>query len=86
LSRSDGRVRWQCRRGMRELDELLAAYFDQSYAASTEAEKEAFRQLLALPDPELARYLLTGRASADGVSASVIERIRSRTGPGHFPS
>jgi antitoxin CptB len=86
LSRGDGRVRWQCRRGMRELDELLAAYFDQCYAASTEAEKEAFRQLLALPDPELARYLVTGQASADGVSASVIEKIRSPIRPGHSRS
>lgn len=86
MSRRDGRVRWQCRRGMRELDELLAAYFDQSYATSSEAEKRAFRELLALPDPELARYLVTGRASAEGVSASVIERIRSRAGPGHPPS
>ena len=82
MSRNDGRTRWQCRRGMRELDELLAGYFEHSYGGSSEAEKKAFRELLALPDPELARYLVTGQASADGVSASVIERIRSRTGPG----
>lgn len=86
MSRDEGRVRWQCRRGMRELDELLAGYFDRSYGASSEAEKTAFRELLALPDPELARYLVTGQASADGVSASVVERIRSRSGAGRRPS
>lgn len=71
---------------MRELDELLAGYLEHSYGGSSEAEKLAFRELLALPDPELARYLVAGQANADGVSASVIERIRSRTGPRGFAS
>lgn len=84
MRRDDGRIRWQCRRGMRELDELLAGYFEHFYGGASEAEKRAFRELLALPDPELARYLVTGQASADGVSASVIERIRGRTDPGRF--
>jgi succinate dehydrogenase flavin-adding protein (antitoxin of CptAB toxin-antitoxin module) len=66
---------------MRELDELLQRYFANAYGASSEAEKAAFRDLLALPDPDLVRYLVTGQASADGVSARVIERIRSRTDP-----
>jgi succinate dehydrogenase flavin-adding protein (antitoxin of CptAB toxin-antitoxin module) len=71
---------------MRELDELLKTYFEHSYGVSSEAEKAAFRELLALPDPDLARYLVTGQADACGVFAHVIERIRSRTGPGDPPS
>lgn len=86
MNRDEARVRWQCRRGMRELDELLSGYFERSYGASSEAEKAAFRDLLALPDPDLARYLVTGQASADGVSASVIERIRNRARPDSFPA
>ena len=83
---SDARVRWQCRRGMRELDELLTSYFETSYAVSGEAEKAAFCELLTLPDPDLVRYLVTGRAVARGVLALVVERIRSRTAPVEPPS
>ena len=86
MSRGDARLRWQCRRGMRELDELLKDYFEHSYGASSEAEKAAFCELLTLPDPELARYLVTGQVDACGVFALVIERIRGRTGSGDRPS
>lgn len=82
LTDSDARIRWQCRRGMRELDELLMTYFESVYGASSAREKAAFRELLSLPDPELAAYLLTGQGSAEEVSARVISRIRNRTGPG----
>jgi len=86
MSRRDARVRWQCRRGMRELDELLQGYFEHSYGLSSEVEKAAFRELLALPDPDLARYLVAGQADARGEFALVIERIRNRPGPEGLPS
>ena len=74
---ADARLRWQCRRGMRELDELLARYVQSDYGLSSEQEKKAFRELLALPDPVLAEYLVTGQATADGVPAIVIGKIRN---------
>lgn len=73
-----GRLRWQCKRGMRELDELLARYLDSSYERAAESEKAAFRMLLDLPDPDLIGYLLGGHAHADPQIADVIETIRSR--------
>ena len=51
-------LQWQCRRGMRELDQLLKQYLDGRYDAADEVEKAAFRSLLELPDPELIGYLL----------------------------
>jgi succinate dehydrogenase flavin-adding protein (antitoxin of CptAB toxin-antitoxin module) len=71
---------------MRELDELLAVYFDHSYGPSSESEKAAFRELLTLPDPDLVRYLVTGQADVCGVTGLVIEKIRSRTGSVEPPS
>jgi succinate dehydrogenase flavin-adding protein (antitoxin of CptAB toxin-antitoxin module) len=62
---------------MRELDELLARFIRYDYYASSEQEKSAFRELLTLPDPVLAEYLVTGQATADGVSALVISKIRN---------
>jgi antitoxin CptB len=72
-------LRWQCRRGMRELDELLLGYCDGRYAGAGEPEKAAFRQLLALPDPVLAGYLLRGQDPGDRISAHVVRQIRGRS-------
>jgi antitoxin CptB len=54
------KLRWQCRRGTRELDVLLLRYLETRYARLAESEKEEFRALLDLQDPELIGYLLQG--------------------------
>jgi antitoxin CptB len=70
------RLRWRCRRGMRELDVLLTRYLERSYAASSPAERAAFAQLLELPDPDLFGYLV-GRTTPDEViHVEIIARIR----------
>lgn len=71
------RLRWQCRRGMREIDELLTSYLDCRYAEAPDGEKSAFRRLMHLPDPELLGYLLGGVEAADRELGRVISRIRS---------
>jgi len=72
----ESRLRWQCRRGMRELDVLLTGFLDREYRSSSDLQKQAFRQLLALPDPDLVGYLLGGASPDDPELASLIERIR----------
>ena len=71
------KLRWDCRRGMRELDELLLTYLANHYPASSDAHKQAFRQLLDLQDPELLRYLLGKLVSEDQFVADVVNRIRN---------
>jgi antitoxin CptB len=51
------RLLWRCRRGMKELDLLLERFARERYAGATGAQKDAFAQLLELPDPVLADYL-----------------------------
>ena len=69
------RLRWRCRRGMRELDMLMLGYVDDRYGAAAEIERQAFRYLLTLPDPEILA-LLTGRARADDEHLqNVVERL-----------
>ena len=77
----ESKLRWQCRRGMRELDILLERYLQQHYQEATEKEKAAFRQLLTLSDPALADYLLRGEPHDDSLISSVIARILGRTDP-----
>jgi len=72
------RLRWRCRRGMRELDMLLLGYVENRYVDAVPAEQEAFRRLLTTPDPDILA-LLTGRAVADDeYLAYVIERLLER--------
>jgi len=76
---SERRLKWQCRRGMRELDVLLSRYLENDYPGSDESQKSAFRQVLELPDPDLIGYLLSGENPADPELANVVDRIRGST-------
>jgi antitoxin CptB len=58
-SRADfGRLRWACRRGIRELDVLLTRYVDEKFRAAPAAEQEAFRRLLEAQNPVIYAYCL----------------------------
>jgi antitoxin CptB len=72
------RLRWQCRRGMRELDELLTHYLEVEYEVARGSEKAAFQALLELPDPELSAYLLQQHPHPPEL-AVVIQKILQRT-------
>ena len=69
------RLRWQCRRGMRELDELLVRYLETTYTGASDADKTAFQAVLALSDPELNGYLLQRDTPTSEPIARVIEHI-----------
>jgi antitoxin CptB len=60
---SPGRLRWRCRRGMKELDVLLGRFFDARYRDLDAAGRAAFERLLDADDPSLYRWL-TGRERA----------------------
>ncbi len=47
------KLKWQCRRGMKELDLLLENYLATDYLLADTAEKARFVKLLALEDDEL---------------------------------
>jgi antitoxin CptB len=72
------RLRWRCRRGMRELDQLLGWYLDARYPAAGDATKVAFSTLLDQQDPELWNWL-TGRTRSQYAPwQSIVDEIRSR--------
>jgi antitoxin CptB len=47
------KLRWQCRRGTRELDLLLEHYLNTRYPLAEEQEKARFVEMLNLDDSEL---------------------------------
>ncbi len=74
--RERARLRWQCRRGMRELDLLLEAFMADQYEALNEPERQAFQRLLACPDQLLLEYLMGRMPPSDRELAHVVARIR----------
>ncbi|MFV2030917.1 MAG: succinate dehydrogenase assembly factor 2 [Gammaproteobacteria bacterium] len=72
----DSRLRWLCRRGMKELDIVMTRYLETRYPQASEREKQSFRDLLALPDPDLYSLLLGRRAGASNQVESLAQTIR----------
>jgi len=54
------KLKWQCRRGIKELDLLLNRYLEAGYLVADQQESELFAALLELEDDELAGVLLGG--------------------------
>ena len=69
-----GRLRWRCRRGMKELDILLARYMDERFSTASAQEQEAFRGLLEIQDPVIYAYCLGSERPPEHL-AVLIERI-----------
>jgi len=70
-----GKLRWRCRRGMRELDELLTRFVDEQYPTASAAHQAAFRDLLDSHDPLIYAYCLGRQIPTDPVLSALIERI-----------
>lgn len=75
-----GKLRWRCRRGMKELDLLTLGYLERHYSDATPDERQAFEDLLELQDPVLMGYMLGRNSPADATAARVVEVMRSLLG------
>ena len=75
------RLRWRCRRGMKELELLLGAFLEGGYGELDEAGRAAFARLLEHPDPVLAGWLLGQAVPMDGEIARVVRAIRAAAAP-----
>jgi antitoxin CptB len=75
MSEAD-RIRWQCRRGMLELDLVLAAFLDRYYLGLDGREVELFKELLDQPDNELLDLVMGRAESADARFDLLLERLR----------
>jgi antitoxin CptB len=68
-------LRWRCRRGMRELDQLLERFLDRCWAMASDAERDVFRRLLATEDDKLWRLFLGQEAIDDVPLQQLVARI-----------
>ena len=70
------RLRWRCRRGMRELDRLLERYLDRAWPAASEDERGVFLRLLDCEDDRLWRWFLGHEAPPDAALDQLVQHIR----------
>jgi len=69
------RLRWRCRRGMRELDQLMLRYLDAGWPAASEAERAVFLQLLDTEDDKLWRWFMGRERPEDTALDGLVARI-----------
>ncbi len=69
------RVRYQCRRGMLELDVFLMKYFDNNYTQMTFSSQKLFVEFLELPDPDLFAWLM-GYVGSPEIYQALVTEIR----------
>jgi antitoxin CptB len=69
--------RWQCRRGMLELDLLLNNFVEKKAAALTRPQQNTFELLLSYPDQTLLDLLLGNTVSSDDSISEIVEQIQN---------
>ena len=62
---------WRCRRGMRELDQLLLGFLGHIEAR----QQHAFVALLEMQDPDIFGFLVRGEIPADDDIAQIVRQI-----------
>lgn len=70
------RLRWLCRRGMKELDVLLERFYAREFDELDGDGRAAFRGLLELEDPDLYAVLVGGVRHPDPAQEALAARIR----------
>ena len=68
------RLRWRCRRGMRELDQLMLRYLDQRWVNADDLERSSFLILLDTEDDKLWRWFM-GRERPENENLEAIVNL-----------
>lgn len=70
------RLRWRCRRGMRELDQLFTRWLDREWARASVAQRGVFLQLLDCEDDKLWRWFMGHEVASDDAIDALVQQIR----------
>ena len=69
------KLKWRCRRGVKELDVVLTRFLETRYDDSSAEMHAAFDKLLDLQDPDILKYLLNQEQPEDKDIAGIIEEL-----------
>lgn len=70
------KIKWQCRRGMLELDLILNAFIDTSFDNLSEEALNAFEMVLASSDPVLYHWLMGNGDPENKELIPIVDLIR----------
>lgn len=79
------RLRWRCRRGMRELDVLLTAYLDVRYQHAPSKTQQDFAYLLEQEDDQLWDWLLGRSVPEEARLAAIVTEVVTAEVPASRP-
>lgn len=71
-------LRWRCRRGTRELDQLVGWWLDERHAGASAERQSAFAALLEAQDPDIWDWVMGRGRPVDTEQAAIINAIRTR--------
>lgn len=69
------KIKWSCRRGMKELDIMVMPFFEEVFASLPHSEQTAFVKLLEADDPDLFRYCMRKTTPQDPALAAIVQKI-----------
>lgn len=71
------RMRWASRRGLLELDLLLAPFVEACYLALGERDKADFRRLVAEQDQDIMNWIMGREPVTDSSLEPIVAKIRA---------
>jgi len=69
------RIKWTCRRGMKELDIMIMPFFEHVFPTLSEEEQQDFVNLLKVDDPDLFRFCMRQKIPEDVKLAQIVKKI-----------
>jgi len=75
MSQVPGKLRWQCRRGMLELDVVLNRFLDLHWQSLDNQLKAELDELLQCSDQQLQKWLCEGM-EADNEVTNIVSKIQ----------
>ena len=72
------RLMWACRRGMLELDVILAPFVEHEYDGLPPVQQATFERLLECDDPDLFAWFMGHRSSDDAELQAMVIYILER--------
>ena len=75
-----GKLRWNCRRGMKELEVLLIPFVDHCYDGLSEEQQSTFARLLGYDDATLFSWFLGSETPEDPLFVNILKEIQHEVG------
>jgi antitoxin CptB len=70
------KLKWRCRRGMRELDQLFERWLDTRWRAASTEQRDTFLRLLDSEDDRLWRWFLGHETPSDDALRALVDDMR----------